>query len=333
MQVFKEMLIESGYPMDEIAFLTDGFQNGFDIGYRGNTRVKRRASNLKLRVGNEVILWNKIMKEVGKRRFAGPYEDIPFEHYIQSPVGLVPKDNGKDTRLIFHLSYPRGGDYDSVNSGTPKELCSVHYPDFSDAILACLRLGIGCKIAKSDMSSAFRNLGIKRRCWSLLVLMVKSPFDGKIYFFVDKCLPFGASISCSHFQRFSDAVAHLVRFKAKIQIGPINYLDDFLFIAVMVHECDGQMEVFLTICEKINFPVSVEKTFWSTEILTFLGMLINTLDQVISIPTEKVQRVQSLIQGILNKRKVTVEDLQKLTGFLNFLCRCIVPGRAFTRRI
>ena len=28
-----------------------------------------------------------------------------------------------------------------------------------------------------------------------------------------------------------------------------------------------------------------------------------------------------------------MKKLQKLTGFLNFLCRCVVPGRALTRRI
>ena len=49
------------------------------------------------------------MKEVKLKRFAGPFESSPFEDFIQSPVGLVPKDNGKDTRLIFHLSYPRTG--------------------------------------------------------------------------------------------------------------------------------------------------------------------------------------------------------------------------------
>ena len=48
------------------------------------------------------------MKEVKEGRYAGPFESIPFDSYIQSPIGLVPKDGGKDTRLIFHLSYIRG---------------------------------------------------------------------------------------------------------------------------------------------------------------------------------------------------------------------------------
>ena len=102
------------------------------------------------------------------KRFAGPYESPPFEYYIQSPVGLVPKDDGKETRLIFHLSYPRSGD--SVNSLTPPEICKVKYSDFDDAVRCCIEEGIGCSIAKSDMSAAFRNLGIKNSHWPLLLM-------------------------------------------------------------------------------------------------------------------------------------------------------------------
>ena len=85
-QAFKKLLIESEYPEMEIECLVDGFQDGFDLGYRGMEKVRHRAPNLKLRVGNELILWNKIMKEARKSRYTGPFEDIPFEYYILSPV-------------------------------------------------------------------------------------------------------------------------------------------------------------------------------------------------------------------------------------------------------
>ena len=108
---------------------------------------------MKLRVGSQTELWNKVMKEVELGRYAGPYESPPFENYVQSPIGLVPKDKGLKTRLIFHLSYPRSGD--SVNSGIPKDQCSVKYPDFEEAVKLCIREGVNCSLAKSDMSSAF----------------------------------------------------------------------------------------------------------------------------------------------------------------------------------
>ena len=81
--------------------------------------------------------------------------------------------------------------------------------------------------------------------------------------------------------------------------------------------------------------MSLEKTFWGTTILTFLGFLLNTEDQIVSIPVEKVNKALEITEYFLNKsnKKATVKDIQRLCGFLNFLCRCVVPGRAFTRRL
>ena len=42
-----------------------------------------------------------------------------------------------------------------------------------------------------------------------------------------------------------------------------------------------------------------------------------------------------MLDRCLHKKnhKVTVHEMQKLCGFLNFLCKCIVPGRAFLTRM
>ena len=110
-----KLLIETNYPRKERIFLYQGFTTGFDIGYDGPSDVRQTAHNLKFRgVGDKVILWNKVMKEVGLKRYAGPFTRIPFDTYIQSPIGLVLKDGGKDVRLIFHLSYPKGGIHPST---------------------------------------------------------------------------------------------------------------------------------------------------------------------------------------------------------------------------
>ena len=152
-----DLLIEVGYNEQKRKFLVDGFKYGFSLQYQGPLKdCQRTASNLKLRVGSKLELWNKVMNEVELGRYAGPYEEPPFEAFVQSPIGLVPKDKGLKTRLIFHLSYPREGD--SVNSGIPHEKCTVKYPEFDEAVEICLKEGRNCKIGKSDMSSAFRHV-------------------------------------------------------------------------------------------------------------------------------------------------------------------------------
>ena len=220
-----------------------------------------------------------------------------------------------------------------MNSGIPEEKCTVTYPDFMDAVAICLEDGQYCYCAKSDMSMAFRNIPMDRKSWCFLILKATHPETGKTYYFVDKCLPFGASISCAIFQAFSDSIAYLVKYRTNKPL--VNYLDDFFFAALCKALCDGQVRVFLDICDSICFPVSLEKTYWGCQLLTFLGLLIDTINQKICIPVDKLQKALELIDSVLNKKnkKITLLQLQQLTGFLNFLCKCVVPGRTFLRRL
>ena len=247
--ILEALLHEANYDEKRTQYLVNDFRNGFDLHYEGKKDVRKTAPKLKLRVGSKEELWNKVMTEVEAGRYAGPFEEIPFRHFIQSPIGLVPKDKGKKTRLIFHLSYPKTGE--SVNSGIPKRYCSVRYPDFADAVQMCIQAGQGCRIAKFDMSMAFRNIPMSRRSWKFLVMKAEHPITGQIWYFVDKCLPFGSSISCAIFQEFSNAVAHLVRFKTLEDV--LNYLDDYFFAALMKAWCDGHVQQFLDICIRSIF--------------------------------------------------------------------------------
>ena len=328
----KKLLKQAEYDEEKSDYLVKGFMQGFDIGYRGPEHVQLTARNLKLTIGSETDLWNKVIKEVQANRYAGPYEVVPYKYFIQSPIGLVPKDNGTKTRLIFHLSYPRNSGK-SVNANTPKELTSVKYKEFDDAVKLCIKMGVNCKIGKSDMTSAFRHFCIQKNQWRYLIMKAKSPLDGRFYFFVDKCMPFGAAISCAIFQAFSDAISFVV--EKKNNSANINYLDDFFFVAIYKALCDKHIQTFIQVCTSINFPVSMEKTFWGTTRLSFLGLIIDTKLQKVFIPKDKVIKARELICEMLNKRskKTTLHKLQKLCGTLNFLGKSIVPGRAFTRRL
>ena len=331
----QQLLEATKYPQKETKFIVDGFTNGFSIRYEGNMEAKLMAPNLPLsNEGDYIMLWNKIMKEVKAGRFAGPFKQIPFEdHYIQSPVGLIPKDDGKDMQLIFHLSYSKNKDT-LVSANTPADLWTVKYPDFIDAIQMCLKVGKNCKISRSDMKLAFRHLCIRVKDFWLLLMKAKSPLDNKIYWFVDKALPFGSSILCSHFQRFSNCIAHIVK-SCTWNDNLINYLDDYLFCQIIKALCDNNTREFITVCQYICLPVNLDKTFWGTTRLVFLGLLIDAGLQMVFVLIDKIQKANAMTDKILNnnKSKETLHQLQKLCGFLNFLCKCVVPGRAFTRRL
>ena len=87
------LLMEMNYDKAETEFLLNRFTTGFDIGYPGPKIRQSSAENIPFTpgVGDKTEMWNKIMKEVKAGRVAGPFDQIPFDNYIQSPIGLVPK--------------------------------------------------------------------------------------------------------------------------------------------------------------------------------------------------------------------------------------------------
>ena len=164
--MFKRLLEESLYDPQKIEHLVVGFTHGFDMGYRGPTARQDTADNIPIRVGSTTDMWNKIMKEVQLGRYAGPFKNIPYKNYVQSPIGLVPKANNK-TRLIFHLSYDFP-EFKSVNFYMLDEICMVQYKDLNHAIQTCLHMRLlwpgsqgssqGVCFAKTDIICAFRIL-------------------------------------------------------------------------------------------------------------------------------------------------------------------------------
>ena len=347
--------MDSKFPREKTDVLVDGFTNGFDIGYRGPMNRQDSAQNIPLgKMGTNQDLWNKLMKEVNANRFAGPFEEIPYHNFIQSPIGLVPKA-GNQTRLIFHLSYNFGEleEHKSLNFHTPQEWCKVKYKDLDHAIKASIKLGkehslrlrerwaitkqIGRQVfstiyySKSDLKSAFRVVPIlaRQRCW--LIMMAKNPTTGKLAFFSDKCLPFGASISCSRYQLFSDSLKHIIEHITQRHYTVTNYLDDFLFIGTEEAEANRMVRSFINLCDFIGVPVSLDKTEWASTLMIFLGLLLNGVTYTISIPIEKKIKAMNLVDFAMARKKVTIKFIQRMTGTLNFLNRAIVPGRAFTR--
>ena len=84
-----------------------------------------------------------------------------------------------------------------------------------------------------------------------------------------------------------------------------------------------------------KFPISLKKTFWASTWLVFLGFMIDTENQTVSIPEEKISKARALILSILESpsKKTTVRKMQQVCGFLNFIGRCIMPSCAFTRHL
>ena len=175
--------------------LIHGLRFGFKLQYSGS-RLPVNANNSKSVTIHADLVREKINKEITLGRMAGPFDHPPLPTLRISPIFLAEKKDG-DYRLIHNLSYPL---HNSVNDFIDEKYCSVQYSGIDDAVRLVQNIGIAGKLSKSDVKSAFRLLRVSPSDFDQLGFI----FDGKYYF--DRCLPQGASISCSLFEKFSTAL-------------------------------------------------------------------------------------------------------------------------------
>ena len=62
--------------------------------------------------------------------------------------------------------------------------------------------------------------------------------------------------------------------------------------------------------ENLGFVINLEKSvFVPTQKLEFLGFLMNTIDMILLLPSNKVKSIKSLCRNLLEQQVVSVRDL------------------------
>lgn len=311
-----------GYPTHLNESLQKGFTEGFQLHFQGPV-TGHFSGNLVSAINNPEIVDNKLAKEIHAGRIIGPFDQPPLDNLRVSPLGVIPKKQPGEFRMIHHLSFPQGG---SVNDFIPQEFCSVNYATVDNAVQIIRRLGKGCAMAKTDVTSAFRIIPVHPADYHLLGLYWK----GKYY--VDCCLPMGCASSCKTFESLSTAMEWVAQTKLKIP-NIIHILDDFLIVEKSRAACSASLQRFLDFCNTIGVPMAPEKTVGPFEVLTFAGIELDCERFEARLPADKVVKARATIGNMKGRQKVTLRELQSLIGLLNFACSVVVPGRAFLRRL
>ncbi|CAC5358435.1 unnamed protein product [Mytilus coruscus] len=181
------------------------------------------------------------------------------------------------------FSFHKGLGWSSINDSIPQDKCSVQYASIQDAIELIKVVG-----RKSDISSAFRIINIKESQYKLFGFM----WDGKYYY--DKNLQMGCSSNWQIFENFSTAIEWIA--KNKIMIPNIlHILDDFMIVDKTEDGCKKELERFLAICNDMGIPISKEKTFQPSQVMSFVGYEIDNSGDVVCR-----QLFQHALNGALN---------------------------------
>ncbi|XP_066914570.1 uncharacterized protein [Clytia hemisphaerica] len=187
-------------------------------------------------------------------------------------------------------------------------------------------MGPGCYMGKIDIKHAFRLCPVHPDDWPLLGYC----WQGKYFF--DLCLPFGSRSSPCIFNMFADALQWILVRKCLIT-AISHYLDDFILCAPSFNEAQLKMDVVQALFKDVGVPVALDKLEGPSQVMTYLGIEIDSVSSSIRLPTSKLVELKGMVSAWRSKRKCTKRELLSLIGSLSFACKVIRPGRIFLRRL
>ena len=112
-----------------------------------------------------------------------------------------------------------------------------------------------------------------------------------------------------------------------------HYIDDFIIVGPPNND---QCEFGLLpkqACENLGVLIAEDKTEGPSTCLTILGIEFDTEIMVLRLPSEKLERLQSLLAAWQRKGSCQRADLESLAGMLQHASKVVRPGRIFMRRI
>ena len=256
-------LIEFGFPLD---FCRDG-------------TLQSTETNHLSALQNTTHVEQYITEELSYDAIHGPYHEKPFPMHV-SPLMVRDKPNSNKKRTIIDLSWPKGS---SVNHGVSKNTYldayfTLHYPSLDHITQAIRDLGPQALLYKIDISRAFRHLRIDPGDLHLL------GFYHNNYYF-DGSLAFGYRHGSVFFQRCSDAIRYIMKTHGFPTM--FNYIDDLIYVR-LPHEIDQSFEFLQYLLQDLGLEVSSRKLVAPATQVVCLVILVDTVAQTISIPSDKL---------------------------------------------
>ena len=112
----------------------------------------------------------------------------------------------------------------------------------------------------------------------------------------------------------------------------LNYLDD-LAAAAAWSRAWAAYEALYNLLLELNIWESAHKRSPPDVVMSFLGILVNTLTLQLSLTPERLQSIKEETRQWLDRSTASKKDLQRLIGKLNFAATTVRSGRLFFSRI
>jgi len=299
-------------------FILSGVQHGFHIVDSSDQPEPAETDNYPSTAQNHEAVEKQILTELEE----GRYVKTTGKPLLISALGAIPKEDG-GIRLIHDCSQPQGT---SLNDYVT-EKWDIKYQTVKSALP---HLKPGCYLAKVDLKSAYRSVGLHPSQTQYTGLKWKFKGDKDFTYLYDSALPFGARKSPGIFHRLTQSVRRMMKRRG---FTVIAYLDDFLLIADTKDQCLAGLDALISLLRMLGFSIAWKKVVGPTQALVFLGILIDADRMTLQLPTEKVSQLKLLLTRYSTKVRASCRQLQQLAGKLSWAATVVTGGRVYLQRV
>lgn len=226
----------------------------------------------------------------------GVYEVVQQKPHIVNPLGVVVHE-GKQRMVL-----------DATASGLNACLLAPRFklPSHSHIINQMCH---GDFMAKVDLKNGFLQLPVRYK--ERTFLGFRHPFTGELCQFVR--LAFGLTSATFLFQTFSNGVKHFLRLIMQLYLEV--YIDDIIMWGRKNSDVTKALYIVMQICAYLGITINHEKTEGPLQRLKFLGLIIDTLMNLLLLPEEKRQRYRGAILHLLSKdEQHSMDELACVAG-------------------
>lgn len=175
-------------------------------------------------------------------------------------------------------------------------------------------------MASIDLSDAYYSIPVAPIDQKFLLFQ----FEGIRYRYT--CLPNGLSSAPRIFTKIMKPVLSSLRKKGH-QV--MNYLDDLFMTGESVEECQETVLETVKLLSDLGFTIHPDKSqFTPSQVIEFLGFIINTKSFDVKLTPEKVLKINSNISSLIsNKRKTSIREVAQILGSFEASLPAIPHGR------
>jgi hypothetical protein len=235
---------------------------------------------------------------------------------------------GNKVRPVLNVSEPSGSSFnDNVDKKRVERVVMDTARSFSYKIL---RAGKSARLDKTDVKDAFKNVPAKTEELRLQGFMVENRY------FVELRMIFGARTALAHYDVLGNTIEKLAIAESRIPRHFLGRAVDDQPVATPANSTWGQKftDSYRRICEKVNVELAedcedCDKAFSNTTRGKVLGIWFDTELLAWKLPDEKALTTRIMINELVSKDTVTLDERQSLLGRLNFVCMMCPFLKAF----